>query len=222
MADLLSTLIMRNKTSPLPNNTSQESFFSSNSERPSSPPPAPASAPAPAPASPLPSNTHSEAVQAAGLPVYDVDTYINDPKSQALLVANAQNTTTNPVRGTQPSQSGAPKTSHFVPLLMMLCQKRAIVPEFKIDGDQFGFGGCLKIGNETVNRDERWPSKRDAKEALAERGVEVVQAMQERGTGPVAGTPTNWVGLLQGMLEHHLRITFIYEEPAKYFKHSIY
>lgn len=76
------------------------------------------------------------------------------------------------------------------------------MPEFKIDGDQFGFGGCLKIGNETVCRDERWPSKRDAKEALAERGVELVHAMQERGQGPVAGTPTNWVGLLQGMPEH--------------------
>lgn len=144
--------------------------------------------------------------QAAGLAIYDAETYVNDPKSQALLAANAKNTPTNPGKshdGAPPSNLvpvGAPKTNHHVTTLYMLCQKRGIVPEFEIDGSQSGFGGWLKIGNETISRDERWSTKKDAKEGLAERGVEVVRGMQEREGAPAAGVQ-NWVGQLQGRLE---------------------
>ena len=77
------------------------------------------------------------------------------------------------------------------------------MPEFGIEGDQSGFGGWLKVGSETISRNERWPCKRDVKEALAERGVEVVKNMLGNSVekGPVAlAQQTNWVGLLQGML----------------------
>lgn len=143
--------------------------------------------------------------QAAGLAIYDAETYVNDPKSQALLAANAKNTP-NPGKssgGAPPSNLvpvGAPKTNHHVPVLYMLCQKRGIVPEFEIDGDRYGFGGWLKIGNETVSRDERWSTKKDAKEGLAERGVEVVKGMQERENAPLANGQS-WVGKLQGTSE---------------------
>lgn len=182
---------------------SQESFHSSRSQQPSTPPP-PAASPAPSS-----SNAHTVVLRAADLPVYDVDAYLNNPKVQALLSGNANNTPTNPGQGMKSHGSVAPstptvKTTHYVSALNLLCQKRGIVPQFEIDGNQSGFWGWLKVGNETISRDERWSTKKDAKEALAERGVEVVKGMQEREKGPVDGSPPNWVGLLQGMLEPSL------------------
>lgn len=76
---------------------------------------------------------------------------------------------------------------------------RGIVPKYEIEGDQSDFGGWLQIGNETISRDERWKTKKDAKEGLAEMGVELVKGLREKEMEkePVAGPQPNWVGLLQ-------------------------
>ena len=127
--------------------------------------------------------------------------YLNDPKNQALLAAHARRATSQTAQvESKPIQLGSPKTSHHVPLLYTLCQKRGIVPKFDIEGNQFGFGGRLQIGDEIISRDERWSTKKEAREELAERGVEVVKSMQERAKEPAVGPGTSWVGLLLGML----------------------
>ena len=100
----------------------------------------------------------------------------------------------------KPIQLGSPKSSHHVLLLHTLPHKRGIVPKFDIEGNQFGFGGRLQIGDEIISRDERWSTKKEAREELAERGVEVVKSMQERAKEPAVGPGTSWVGLLLGML----------------------
>ena len=71
--------------------------------------------------------------------------------------------------------------------------------DFEIEGDKHGFGGWLKVGNEMIGRDERWRSKKDAKEGLAERGLEVVKAMPLRGK-VTASSQENWIGMLQSTI----------------------
>lgn len=85
--------------------------------------------------------------------------------------------------------------------LYHLCQERGLTPEFDIEGDnEGGFGGWLKVGNETIGQDQRWRSKKDAKEGLSERGVEVVKGMEVRERGSAGrAAQKNWIGMLQGM-----------------------
>ncbi|MCJ1468621.1 hypothetical protein MMC07_007250 [Pseudocyphellaria aurata] len=168
-------------------NSSQESFHSSHSQQNTSSPHGPH--PPPPQSS---SNAHA-AAHATGLRLYDADVFLNDSKNQVPPHAKAWKGTAT----SQPVQLGTPKTNHHVSTLNQLCQKRGMLPEYEIEGDQFGFGGRLKIGKETISRDERWPSKKEAREALAETGLEVIKGMQEVEKAPVAGAQTNWVGLLQ-------------------------
>ena len=197
MADLMSSLLLPQR--------SQESFHSTHSYHRESPPASP-------PASPLPessSNTHNVAFRAAGIPVCDVEAFLNDPNNQALLSGNAKNSPTSTQQAMSNPFNRSPvqlaKSSHHVAVLNQLCQERGLVPTYEIDGDQLsgGFWGWLKIGNETIGRDEKWPSKKDAKEALAERGVEMVRNMQAKGKEPVNGAQKNWIGMLQGTFTLH-------------------
>jgi len=77
-----------------------------------------------------------------------------------------------------------------------------LVPEFEIDGNQGGFGGILRIGEQTVGSEQRWRSKKEAKDRLAEKGVEVVRGTEAKGKSPAGGggTSENWVGKLLGMM----------------------
>lgn len=86
--------------------------------------------------------------------------------------------------------------------LNSLCQLKGVVPIFEIDGDisNADFGGVLKIGEITIASDERWHSKKEVKEALAEKGLNAVKTMDAKRKEP--GTPgetgRNWVGMLHG------------------------
>lgn len=67
------------------------------------------------------------------------------------------------------------------------------MPEVEIGAQpDGGFGGRLRVGDTTVISYERWSSKKEAEEALAEKGVPLVKAMKVTGMGfPVAGSPTS-------------------------------
>lgn len=63
------------------------------------------------------------------------------------------------------------------------------------------FRGKVSVGMETVVLEERVPSKKEARQVLAERGCGVVRGMEarvKRGTEAVGGE--NWVGRLLGRL----------------------
>ncbi|KAL8803286.1 MAG: hypothetical protein Q9182_003244 [Xanthomendoza sp. 2 TL-2023] len=128
-------------------------------------------------------NLHTAALQAAGLPVYDIDAFLNDPRNQELLKTKSPPQKTHVPNqhsssSSVPEQLGVPKTSHNVPAFHQLCQERGLVAEFAIDGDQIqGFGGTVTVGGQTITSDRRWQNKKGAKEGLAELAIPAVREM---------------------------------------------
>ena len=195
MPDLLSSLAAANG--------SNESFHSVNSS------------PATSTHNQKPLDMHSAALQAEGVAVYDLDAYMNDPNNQLLLQdsTTARKGKTSSPRNrssigsgsssTEPIQLGAAKTSQHVKLLYEICQGSGLQLEFKIDGDQSGFGGWMSVNGEKIEADELWRSKKEAKEGLAEKGLELAQKLaQNPRIVPVAagavGHQVNWIGNLLG------------------------
>ncbi|KAL8745660.1 MAG: hypothetical protein Q9190_002237, partial [Brigantiaea leucoxantha] len=187
MEELLKTFIVHK--------SSQESFYSSHSQ-PDSPTVTPST------------QSNSDATtKTAGLPIYDVETYLQDPRNQSLLTGSSTN---SPSKGTEtthgpftgPVQLGAPKTSHYVPSLYRLCLGKGVVPEYEIEGDPgHGFGGTLKLGNEIITSEERRQNKKEAKEMLAGKAIPTVRQMFQAGRDIKSVTTTttkekNWVGML--------------------------
>lgn len=151
---------------------------------------------------------HAAALKAAGLPIFDIDAYLNDPRNQeasppvkspAHKKLNTSENSSSSVPCT-PVQLGAPRTTHHVSALNQLCQERALVAEFEIDGDQTGgFAGMVTIGGQTVASEQRWRNKKEAKEGLAELGLPVAREMEAVGRVKEGnGQDKNWVGLLLG------------------------
>ena len=91
------------------------------------------------------------------------------------------------------------KTRYHVTALNLLCQSKGLTLVFEIDG-LVDFGGVVKIGGTTVTSEERWRSKKDAREGLAEKGLDVAKTMDVKGkqdeTSGEAGK--NWIGVLLG------------------------
>lgn len=182
---------------------SNESFHSSHSQQPLSPT-------FPTASSQLTTDLHTAALQAAGLPVYDIEAYLKDPRHQpsppvAFPPVKKQKTQGGSSSSSSaPVQLGAPKTSHNVPALHQLCQERGIVAGFEIDGDQAeGFNGTVAVADQVISSEQRWRNKKEAKEVLAALAVPVVKDMevvkgnkQKLATG--GEQEKNWVGLLLG------------------------
>ncbi len=195
MADLLESLILPN--------SSQESFHSL-TEHPSTSSPKDFSVDHDSATSQTSSQSQSSALQAAGLPIYGVETYLAAPENAALLhrAPDRKNAPTKqPEPENQPVSLGS-KSTHHTTALNLLCQQKGLVLDFQIDGDasNTNFGGLLKIGDETIAGDERWHSKKEAREALAEMAFETAKNMEakrkEPGTSGVKDK--NWIGMLQG------------------------
>ena len=198
MSDLLASLLVAKS------NSSQESFQSSCSQPPPSSGPAATSLSADT-SLPASSQTQASAFQDAGFPVYDIDLYLADPKNAASSTqalnkgSNSQHKSTQVVSNPLEPVSLGSKTRHHVAALNTLCQAKGLTAVFEIDG-VVDFGGVLKIDGTTVTSEERWRSKKDAREGLAEKGLDFVTTMDAKGkrseTSGEAGT--NWVGKLLG------------------------
>lgn len=196
MADLLSSLVV-----PASPRSSQESFRSLSSQ-PHTETAAPSSAKLHS-SPPAPSNIPPSAFEAADLPVYDIDSYL--AQNVGLRATPAKKPSGAPkesdpaaIESLEPVPLGT-KTSFYVGALNQLCQSKGFFPIFEIEGD-VDFGGILKLRDAAVASDRRWPSKREARESLAEKGLEVVKGMEAKGKEP--GVPQavgrNWVGMLLG------------------------
>ena len=206
MADLLESLVLHN--------ISQESFHSL------------AEHPLPSSLTDVSTNQASDtpqptsqsqlsALQAAGLPIHNVDAYFAAPENAALLhrAPDRKNATTQQSKpGLEPAQpvSLGSKSSHHVTTLHLLCQQKGLVPDFQVDGDASiaSFGGVLKIGDVTITSDERWHSKKEAREALAKKGLETVKGMEGKRKGKSAPgeKDKNWIGMLAGKCSVRLKI----------------
>ena len=177
-----------NLASILASNSSHESFHSTSSNHPPS---------------------TNAAVAHTGIPdddaalqLHDVETFLNEPSTIALLATSASSKKRKTATGSgsssaKPIQLGSPKTSHNVSLLYVECQQRGIDPEFEFEGDQDGFSGSVTISGETLSSDQRWVTKKEAKESLAEKALPFVKAM-ERHEKISAAPQENWIGKLQG------------------------
>lgn len=77
---------------------------------------------------------------------------------------------------------------------------RGLTPRFEIEGNQDkGFGGNVKIGEKTVTTEDRWRSKKAAKEGLAEKILDFVKELpSQKRKRPAAEPEENWIGLLHG------------------------
>ena len=78
------------------------------------------------------------------------------------------------------------------------CQSKGFLPVFEIEGET-DFGGVLKLRDVNITSDRRWASKKEAREGLAEKGLETVNGMEakQRELGTLEGRK-NWVGMLHG------------------------
>ncbi|KAL9641276.1 MAG: hypothetical protein Q9204_000125 [Flavoplaca sp. TL-2023a] len=161
------------------------------------------------------SDLHTAALQAAGLPVFDIETFLNDPRNQVSPEVKSpppKKQRTNHANSSSlsaPEQIGSPKTTHNVPALHHICQERGLLVDYDIDGDQLaGFGGTVTVGGQTIMSDQRWQNKKEAKEGLAELAVPVVRGMGTKHKdkalplSPKENRPPerNWVGMLIGEL----------------------
>lgn len=91
-------------------------------------------------------------------------------------------------------------TTHYVGQLNNQCQTLGLSAYYEIDGDQqIGFGGYLQLGPHTITMDERWPSKKAAKEGLATKGLAIAKALQTQKAEEEISTE-NWVGMLNSKL----------------------
>ena len=87
-------------------------------------------------------------------------------------------------------------TTHHVGQLNNQCQALGLSARYEIDGDQpTGFGGFLQLGSHTITMDERWPSKKAAREGLAQKGLAVVRDLKRKKTDDERPVE-NWIGLL--------------------------
>lgn len=87
-------------------------------------------------------------------------------------------------------------TTHNVGQLNNQCQVLGLSARYEIDGDQpIGFGGYLQLGPHTITMDERWPSKKAAREGLAHKGLAIVKDLQSKRAEEECSVE-NWVEML--------------------------
>ena len=181
MADIMASLV-------LPKQASQESFHSTQSH-----------------SSQLLPNPGPAVANAVTL--QDVDAFLDECQnrqaldSKAKVIGAAGPKSTPHDEAQWPVPIGQSRSSQYIQTLHYLCQKRGIVPEFEIDGDNGDWGGWLKINEHNIGSDRRWPSKKAAREGLAENAIEIVKSIQVGGVQASTGNQINWVGKLMGMLE---------------------
>lgn len=190
MADILSSLAAANG--------SHESFHSTNSH------PAVGDT-----ISQSPGQVQIAALQAAGLPVHDVDTFLNSPENQALLAEAVSRKQTSQAKQSStvgsnsgssgPVLLGGTKTSHNIKALNEICQRKGLQLEFEIEGDQSGFSGWVSVGGENITTDKKWPSKKEAKEALAGMAMLSAGTLEAKANATPGGSgQENWIGKLLG------------------------
>ncbi|KAL8762759.1 MAG: hypothetical protein Q9184_001299 [Pyrenodesmia sp. 2 TL-2023] len=195
----------------LASKSSNESFHSSHSHQDPFPTLSDSANPGP----------HAAALKAAGLPIFDIDAYLNDPRNReasppAKSPAHKKqkiNENSSSSASCTPVQLGAPRTSQYVAALHHLCQEKGLVATYEIDGDQTeGFTGMVTIGGQTIASEQHWRIKKEAKEGLAELGLPVVKEMEAVGRGKGDnGQDKNWVGLL---LEYHNATDPLHTQPG--------
>jgi len=240
VAELMKSLIdPKNPQKSLHPKSSQESFHSSHSHQSDSTPSAPPSSQAQ-----MQSATPSQQVlpgdsNGPGLVLHNVDEFLSradnsvgTPTNGAIKAPQGKKkspaqqaapTPPKPIPATTivPVQVGVPKSSASISRLNTICQQKGLFLDYDIQPTETltpEFRGTVTIGTQVIVCEETQPSKKDVKQALAEKGLEVAERMEarvkrvEEGGSEVGGTE-NWIGKLLGMLLL-LFITVVYLYPS--------
>lgn len=136
-----------------------------------------------------------------------MDVFLNDPAnavstSPSVFTAGAgTKSALQHSETTEPVELGK-VTNQYVPALTQLCQAKCVTPVFDIQGkaDKPAFGGRLTLGDTVITLSEEYRSKKEAKERLAEQGLDIVKAMEvskRENAAPHGENRVNWVGQLQ-------------------------
>ncbi|MCJ1378906.1 hypothetical protein MMC17_002005 [Xylographa soralifera] len=183
MSDLLSSLLIPK--------TSHESFHSASSH----PSTHPVSPPSPTPQHTLPT------AHGPPLHLYDVSTFLSAPTTTSLL-STPPTTATTATNAHLPVPLSGPYSAASVSRFYELCQDKGLTPLFTITADPLRpqhFAGSLAVGPATLVLDASQPSKKEARQLLAERGCALVRAMAPRVARADHDPPAqaeNWVGKL--------------------------
>ena len=186
-------------TSIIASNGSHESFHSTYSN------------PKPAVDAQVTAAVHTTVPEEAALQLHDVETFLNDPQTVALLAkagsSNKRAQSSGKQRASVSSSSstaepiylGTTKISHHVTLLYHECQQRGLSPEFEFEGDHEGFHGSVTINGQIFSTDQLWPNKKEAKEGLSEKALPFVKGLTlDRQDKVSPGPRENWIGKLLG------------------------
>ena len=154
---------------------------------------------------------HTAVPEDAALQLHDVDAFLSEPQTIALLAtagssnkgtrsSGKQRTSAGSSSSTaEPIPSGTSRTSHHVSLLYYECQQRGLSPIFEFEGDQNGFQGSVTINGQIFSTDQLWPNKKEAKEGLSEKALPFVKALAlDRQEKVSAKAQENWIGKLLG------------------------
>lgn len=148
------------------------------------------------------------ALQAAGLDVQNVESYLSNPETSRLLKAASAPTAwpTFAEGSVAPVQLGPARSSQCISELTQIAQQRGLQAHFDFDEPQRQrFTGALRLGTHVVRLPDgvTFGSKREAKEALAAEGLEVLRRLPAAaapggGQAGLEGGEENWVGKLVG------------------------
>ena len=138
--------------------------------------------------------------------IFDVDAFLSQPSNVAHLssvLAKANNKTQqasfSKLDAVTPVELNT-SSNHHVATLHALCQKKGISPIFEYNEiTKYAFTGFLRIGQDSVTVDDPCRSKKEVKERLSEKGIDLVNRLdsQKKGLSP-SEDGRNWVGQLQG------------------------
>ena len=147
----------------------------------------------------------------ATLQLQDVETFLSEPQTIALLAtagspdnrirSSGKQRTSNGSfsSNAEPILLGTSKTSDHVSLLYYECQQRGFTPDFEFEGDHNGFQGSVTINGQMFSTDQHWPNKKEAKEGLSEKALPFVKALALDRQVQVSAKPQeNWIGKLLG------------------------
>lgn len=155
---------------------------------------------------------HTTVPEDAALQLHDVETFLNEPETIALLATagSSNQRTGSPGKqrasvgsgssSAEPIVIGTSRTSHHVSLLYHECQQRGLSPDFEFEGVQNGFQGSVTINGQIFSSDQQWPNKKEVKESLSEKALPFVKALalDRQDKKPSAGVQENWIGKLLG------------------------
>ena len=194
-ADLVRSLIhppptSQPKSQSLHNASSNESFHSTGSQ---------------------PTQHHAISSQHGSLPIYDIESYLAKEDNGVPIPKSHNKASKTPLANAINSADPVPlgsKTSHHVATLNSLCQAKAFpTPIYDLKQESYGldarFTGTVTVGEVTINSDNHYRNKKEAKEGLAAAALPTIQSLSPQERAKPIKDPTtqqpqkNWIDLLQ-------------------------